>query len=590
MTVPKRLEALRIAMKKAGIDAWIVPSSDPHQSEYVANRWSGRSWISGFSGSAGTVIILADKAGLWTDSRYFLQAAAELSGSGIDLYKEGLPETPSMEAWLKSELAEGSVVGFDGAVMSVSQVNKLRDQLAGAHIQLKYDTDLLDAIWPDREAMPGNPVFLLDDSITGETCVSKVKRICEKMIAAGAQYTILPALDDIAWTFNMRGADVEYNPVAYAWAVIARDSVHLFIRENKLSADVKKKMEQDKVTLHDYDAFLPWLSKLNGAVILIDPERTNQKIRDAIPGTCTVTEKPSIAFDLKAVKNETELQGVRHAHIRDGAAMVKWLYWLENNINTGKHTEITLADKLEAFRRENDKIVGLSFTTIAGYRGNGAIVHYSAKPETAAEVKPEGLLLMDSGGQYMDGTTDITRTISLGKPTDEEKHCFTLVLKGHIDLAKAIFPKGYNGSQVDTFARAAMWADYKNYGHGTGHGVGHFLNVHEGPQRIRPENTVPLEPGMLTSNEPGIYIEGKFGIRIENLVITIVKKVNEYGTFYGFETVTLCPISLDLIDVDMLTGDEKAWLNTYHKQVYEKLSPLLNAGEKDWLKNQTRAI
>ncbi len=590
MTVPEKLVSLREQLSNSNLDAWIVPSADPHQSEYVADRWKGRTWISGFTGSAGTVVITKDKAGLWTDSRYFVQAASELKDSGITLMKEGLPETLSIEDWLKQELPEGAAIGFDGAVMSITQVKALEEKLQSKHIELESKTDLLNAIWQDRPQMPVNPIILLGDEIAGESRTSKIKRIRDKMATSNAKHCILTGLDDIAWTLNIRGKDVEYNPVAYSWVVISESSTHLFIDSNKLSDEIKNKLIQDNISIHDYADFFLFLAGLEEARVLIDPDKTSQKIRDAINSACTIIEKPSIPFDLKAIKNETELKGIRDAHIRDGAAMVKWLFWLEQNIANGPHTEVTLAEKLEEFRKAGEHYQGPSFSTIAGYNGNGAIVHYEAEAETAATVKPEGMLLLDSGGQYLDGTTDITRTISLGTPTEKQKHCYTLVLKGHIDLAKAVFPKGYNGSQVDTFSRAAIWADFMNYGHGTGHGVGHFLNVHEGPQRIRPENSVPLEIGMLTSNEPGLYFEGEFGIRIENLVITKMLKRNEFGTFYGFETVTLCPIDKSLIDKEMMTKDEIEWLNNYHLQVYKALSPLLTESETMWLKDKTLAI
>jgi len=590
MTVKEKLAALRKLMSKHKIDAWIVPSDDPHQSEYVADRWKTRAWMSGFTGSAGTVVVLADKAGLWTDSRYFLQADIELKGSGITLFKEGLPDVPSYTDWLKEELTDSSIVGFDGKVMSVSQVKGMESKLAAKKIGFLYQTDLIDQIWKDRPSIPINPAFTLEEKFSGESRTSKFNRIRAEMKKHKAQYHILSALDDIAWTFNIRGSDVEYNPVTYSYAIISQNEARLFIKSDKLTKNVEQQLMKDKVIIADYDSFFEFLGNLPESTVLLDPVKTSQKIMDSISLSCVILEVPSIPFDMKACKNETELQGIRNSHIRDGVAMVKWFYWLYNNIGKGEHTEITIADKLEEFRGKGEFFQGLSFNTIAGYKGNGAIVHYSAKPETAAKIFSEGILLIDSGGQYLDGTTDITRTITLGKPTEEEKTCFTLVLKGHINLGKLIFPKGYNGSQIDAVARTAMWEHYKNYGHGTGHGIGHFLNVHEGPQRIRPENKIPLKPGMLTSNEPGLYLEGKFGIRIENLIVTKVKKENEFGTFYGFETVTFCPICLDLVNVDMLTRDEKHWLNDYHKAVYEKLSPSLTAEEKSWLKHETKAV
>jgi len=590
MTIPERLAALRKLMTEQQIDAWIVPSDDPHQSEYVADRWKARTWLSGFTGSAGTVVVTADKAGLWTDSRYFLQAELELKDSGITLFKEDMPGVPYYKDWLKEELKENAVVGFDGKVMSVSQVRDMETKLAAKKITFVYHTDLIDLIWPDRPSIPIEPAFVLEEKYTGEGRSSKFSRIRAEMKKHKADLIILSALDDIAWTFNIRGSDVEYNPVVYGYAVVSQTETRLFIKEEKLDKNLKQELENDHVIINDYDSFFDFLSQLPEFTVLLDPGKTSQKIMDSISVSCVILDVPSIPFDLKTCKNETELEGIRNAHVRDGVAMVKWLYWLYNNIGNGEHTEITIADKLEEFRSKGDLFRGLSFNTISGYKGNGAIVHYSAKPETAARIYPEGILLVDSGGQYLDGTTDITRTITLGTPTEEEKICFTLVLKGHINLGRLVFPKGYNGSQIDALARADMWGYYMNYGHGTGHGVGHFLNVHEGPQRIRPENNVPLKPGMLTSNEPGLYMKDRFGIRIENLIVTEVRKENEFGTFYGFETVSFCPICLDLVNVSMLTADEKKWLNDYHKAVYEKLSPFLATEEQNWLKHETRAV
>ncbi len=590
MTIPEKLAALRKLMSAHKIDAWIVPSDDPHQSEYVADRWKARAWLSGFTGSAGTVVVTADKAGLWTDSRYFLQAEMELKDSGITLFKEDIPGVPYYKDWFREVLKENAVVGFDGKVMSVSQVKDLESKLAAKKISFAYHVDLIDNLWQDRPSIPGNPAFILEEKYAGESRTSKINHIRAEMKKHKADYLILSALDDIAWTLNIRGSDVEYNPVTYCYAVIAQTESRLFITEKKLNKNVNRELTDDRIIIDDYDKFFDFLTSLPESTVLLDPDKTSQKIMDSISLSCVVLETPSIPFDLKACKNETELKGIRNAHIRDGVALVKWLYWLNNHIGKEEHTEISIADKLKEFRSKGEFFQGLSFDTIAGYKGNGAIVHYSAKPETAAKIYPEGILLIDSGGQYLDGTTDITRTITLGKPTEEEKTCFTLVLKGHINLGKLVFPKGYNGSQIDVVARAAMWEFYMNYGHGTGHGVGHFLNVHEGPQRIRPENNVPLKPGMLTSNEPGLYIKGKFGIRIENLIVTTVKKENEFGTFFGFETVSFCPICLDLVNVNMLTGDEKKWLNDYHKAVYEKLGPFLSADEKNWLQHETRAV
>lgn len=590
MTVPEKLAALRTLMNKEKIDAWIVPSDDAHQSEYVAPRWKGREWLTGFTGSAGTVVVTAKEAGLWTDSRYFLQAEIQLQDSGIALFKEGLAGIPSYTQWLSEQLPENAVVGFDSQVMSVTQVQEMEGKLAAKRIFFALHTDLIDKIWSDRPGIPGNPVYILEEKFAGELRTAKFSRIRAEMRKHQADVHLLAALDDIAWTFNIRGSDVQYNPVAYCYAAITKTEARLFINKDKLAPQVQQTLVKDGVTILDYEQFSKYLAQLSKSTVLLDPGKTSQWVMDAISPFCNVLQASSIPFELKACKNETELQGIRQAHIRDGVALVKWLVWLYQNIGKQEHTEITVADKLEEFRSKGENFKGLSFDTIAGYKGNGAIVHYSATPATAAKIQPEGILLIDSGGQYLDGTTDITRTITLGKPTDEEKTSFTLVLKGHINLGRLVFPKGYNGSQIDALARAALWEHYMNYGHGTGHGIGHFLNVHEGPQRIRPENQVPLKPGMLTSNEPGLYLQGKFGIRIENLIVTELRKENEFGVFYGFETVSFCPICLDLVKVEMLTPAEKLWLNDYHKAVYAKLGPHLTPVEQEWLKRETREI
>jgi len=474
--------------------------------------------------------------------------------------------------------------------MSVTQVQELESKLASKRISFMLQADLLDRIWKDRPGVPMNPIFILEEKYAGESRGAKFNRIRAEMAAHQADVHLLAALDDIAWTFNIRGSDVSYNPVAYCYASITKSAAMLFIKSEKLTPQVKQTLAGDGVTILDYEQFFNYLAHLPQSTVLLDPGKISQRVLDAISPFCNVLQAPGIPFELKACKNATELQGIRNAHIRDGAALVKWLVWLYKHIGVDEHTEITIADKLEEFRRQGEYFKGLSFDTIAGYKGNGAIVHYSATPANAAKIEPEGILLIDSGGQYLDGTTDITRTITLGKPTDEEKTCFTLVLKGHINLGKLVFPKGYNGSQIDAIARAALWGQYKNYGPGTGHGIGHFLNVHEGPQRIRPENQVPLKPGMLTSNEPGLYLQGRFGIRIENLIVTELRCENEFGVFYGFETVSFCPICLDLVKEELLTGEEKLWLNEYHKAVYTKLSPYLTPDEQEWLKHETREI
>ena len=586
----QRIDKLRELMKKNDLSAWIIPSSDPHQSEYVAERWKSREWISGFSGSAGTVVITLNKAGLWTDSRYFLQAEHELSGSGIELFKMGLENVPTYVDWLKEELTDGDKLGFDGEVLSVAEVNTLQNGFSTKDIEFVYNADLLDKIWEDRPEIPMSQAFILEKQFSGEGRKSKINRIREKILEFHCQATLISALDDIAWTFNLRGADIDFNPVVISYAYISIDEVRLFIKEDKLPASARNILEKEGIKIFDYYEIFNFLAKLNNQTIIIDPEKLNQKLYDSISNSCDILTKQNIAFQLKCVKNKIELDGFRNAHIRDGVAMVKWLKWMEENVGKISMSEISVSDKLEEFREVGENYKGLSFSTIAGYKEHGAIVHYSATEETNKEITANGILLMDSGAQYLDGTTDITRTISLGNLDSGEKEAFTLVLKSHINLAKAIFPRGYSGAQIDSLARAALWEKGYNYGHGTGHGVGHFLNVHEGPHQIRPNNHVPLKIGMVTSNEPALYFEGQYGIRIENLIVTEKKFENEYGEFWGFETITLCPIDLKLINKSMLNNDELVWLNNYHQIVCEKLIKYLDESEKKWLLNATKQI
>ncbi len=589
MDAKEKIKALQQLMEEHKIDAWIVPTADPHQSEYVAPYWKTRTWLSGFSGSAGTLVVTRDKAGLWTDYRYFIRAEQELKGSGIELFKMKRLDVPTYTEWLCHELDEQATIGFDGNVFSVAQVEKLQDALHSKRIHLAYQQNIVAQLRKDRPQIPAKPVMLLDVKFSGESRESKFARIRQKMKAEGVHAHLISTLDEIAWVFNIRGSDVEYNPVTISYACISDQDVRLFMNSEKLSSEVKSALQADDVVFSEYHELIPYLKQLpKEMVLLVDPKKTTQAVKNAI--ACTIKEASSIAFPLKAVKNETELKGIRTAHIRDGVAMVKWLCWLDQHLGKEEYSEVTIVKPLEELRSRGEYFQGLSFYPIVGYQANGAICHYAAKPETALTIKPEGLLVIDSGAQYLDGTTDITRTLALSGATLEQQRDFTLVLKGHIALATAKFPQGTTGAQLDSFARAALWQRGMNYGHGTGHGVGHFLNVHEGPQGIRPENHVALEPGMLCSNEPGLYREGKYGIRIENLINVVASEETEFDTFYRFETVTLCPIDLDLIDASLLTLQEKTWLNTYHKTVCETLSPFLTEDEKTWLQHETRKI
>lgn len=591
MTIRERIEKLRDLMKNQEIQAWIVPSADPHQSEYVADRWKSRAWISGFTGSAGTVVIMQDKAGLWTDSRYFIQAAKELEGSGIKLFKMKVEGVPEMEEWLKNQLNDGDTVGFDGKCMSISQTNDLKEKLGGG-INFKTDLDLIDQIWQNRPPVPMAEIENYPAELCGEDRQEKIKRVREKMKEKDSDGYLITALDSVAWLYNIRGEDVEYNPVAIAYGFISDEQAYFFIKDEKMNSGMKEKLSADKIKIKDYDEIIGFLSSLNDKKVLIDPGKTSIRLKSALPDSCEIKEDTDLVTVMKAVKNETELEGFRKAHIKDGVALVKWLKWLEETAGNTALNEWKIAEKLAEFRSQQENYRGESFHPIIGYKENGAIVHYSPSKDESEKVGGEGVLLTDTGGQYFEGTTDITRTFSLGNPTKREKEIFTMVLKGHIDLAKARFPKGYTGKMIDTFAGAPLWAKGHNYKHGTGHGIGQYLNVHDGASyyQIRRSIDTELKPGMVMSNEPGCYLEGEFGVRVENIVIVTEKETTDAGTFYGFETISFCPIDLKLIEKSAMTEAEIDWLNNYHQKVYEKLEPYLSDDEKVWLKEKTKAI
>ncbi|MDR1937719.1 MAG: aminopeptidase P family protein [Tannerellaceae bacterium] len=590
----ERIAALHAAMERHGIDAYIIPSSDAHLSEYVPERWKSRRWISGFTGSAGTVVFTAGKAGLWTDSRYFLQATGELEGSGIDLYRAGLPETPSIHDFLLHELKEGATVGLDGQTSAAAGARDLERILSGKNIRLETSVDLIDEIWDDRPAIPGNPLFELPVEITGQSVRDKLDAINNRLRSAGADALLLCALDEVAWTFNIRGNDIDYNPVALAYAFVSEKETLLFVPPGKLTRDIAQHLADEGVTLADYGKIAGYLSCLPGkTAVFVDMEKTNAALFNAIPSHCKIIEGITPANELKSIKNKTEIDGFRNALLKDGIALTRFYIWLEKQLAAGGEvlTEISISEKLTSLRAEQPLYIYDSFRTICGYAGHGAIVHYNATPETDAVIRREGLLLMDSGAQYLDGTTDVTRTIALGEPTEAMKKDFTRVLKGHISLAKCKFPTGTRGSQLDILARKALWDAGINYLHGTGHGIGHCLNVHEGPQSIRmEENPVKLQPGMVMSNEPSMYRTHECGIRTENIMVVREDSQTEYGTFLSFETLTLCHIDIRLVIASMLSPREQAWLNKYHQMVYEKLSPHLTEEEKEWLKEKTKAI
>lgn len=590
-SIKERMHALRMTFPPNYIKAFIIPSTDPHLSEYVAPHWMSREWISGFTGSAGTVVVLMNEAGLWTDSRYFLQAAKELEGSGITLYKEMLPETPSITKYLSQKLKPGESVSIDGKMFSVQQVEQMKEELAAYSLQVDLFGDPLKRIWKDRPSIPNSPAFVYDIEYAGKSCEEKVAAIRAELTKKGAYALFLSALDEIAWTLNLRGNDVHCNPVVVSYLLITQDDVIYFISPEKVTKEVNEYLKEQHVKLKNYDEVETYLNTFTGRNILIDPKKTNFAIYSAINPECNIIRGESPVALLKAIRNEQEIAGIHAAMQRDGVALVKFLKWLEEAVPSGKETELSVDRKLHEFRAVQPLYMGESFDTIAGYKEHGAIVHYSATPESDVPLQPKGFLLLDSGAQYLDGTTDITRTIALGELTEEEKTDYTLILKGHIALAMAKFPVGTRGAQLDVLARMPIWKYGMNFLHGTGHGVGHFLSVHEGPQSIRMnENPVVLQPGMVTSNEPGVYKAGSHGIRTENLTLVCKDKEGMFGDYLKFETITLCPICKKGIVKEMLTNEEIEWLNNYHQIVYEKLSPNLNEEEKVWLQEATASI
>ena len=592
--IPERIAALREAMKQHKIDAYIIPTSDPHMSEYPADCWKYREWISGFTGSAGTVIITADKAGLWTDSRYFLQASTQLEGTGIELFKMMLPETPTIPEFLTHELKEGQTVGLNGETYRLADARSLEKALAEKEIKLNTNASLIDPIWKERPAIPEAPMFEMPIELSGKSTEDKLIDINKMLHKAGADCTILSALDEVAWTFNIRGTDVAYNPVVISYAFVSEKESVLFVNPKKIPAEIAEHLKKEGVTLADYGMLATFLSRLPERTrVFIDSKRTNVAIYNALPKSSILIEGTSPANHLKSIKNETEIKGFRNAVLKDGIAMTKFYFWLEKMLKAGeKVTELSAAAKLTALRSEQPQYVMDSFASISSYGPHGAVVHYSPTPETDTELKTDSLYLLDSGAQYLDGTTDITRTIALcDEPSEQMKKDFTRALKGTIGIAKCKFPAGIRGCLIDAFARKALWDAGINYLHGTCHGIGHCLNVHEGPQSIRmEENPVILEPGMVMSDEPAIYRPGEYGIRTENMILIREDSETEFGKFLGFETLTLCYIDTKLVIPSMLSVREHAWLNKYHQMVYDLVSPHLTEEEKAWLKEKTAEI
>jgi Xaa-Pro aminopeptidase len=587
-----RIQNLRTKMAANGIDVCIVPGSDAHISEYLADHWKVRDYLCGFTGSAGTLVVGADCACLWTDSRYYLQADVELADTGVKLVKEGLPDVPDYIDWISANLSPGSKVAINATCFPVEKVRSMEQALRKKQIHLETKYTLAEDVWETRPAIPDTPVREHADKYNGRTRKEKIELVRQQLKEKGGTHYVTGALDEIAWLMNLRGDDISYNPVFHAFLIISQDYVSLFINPNKLTSAIGKKLSNENIRINLYQHIYNHLGDLpDHAVVCMDSNRNNWALFEAIPKSIPRIEGTGIITQLKAIKTGTEIENIRQTMAQDGVAMVKFLKWLEEEVPGGRVTELSASEQLTRFRAENPEFQGKSFSTISGYEAHGAIVHYHVSPEFDAKLESKGVYLVDSGGQYPTGTTDITRTIALGPIHEQVKTDYTLVLKGHIALAKAVFPKGTRGVHLDALARRPLWEARLNYGHGTGHGIGFFLNVHEGPQSIRSQdNGIEIEPGMISSNEPGVYRAMEYGIRIENLILTKEAGESDFGTFFEFETLTLCPIDLSLVSTEMLSTGEKEWLNNYHQRVFEKLSPLLNKEEQAWLKQKTTPI
>lgn len=590
--INQRLESLREVMRREHLSAFIFPSTDAHQSEYVADHWQGRTWISGFNGSAGTAVVTMKSAALWTDSRYFLAAEEQLKGTEFQLMKLKIEGTPTISEWLAQELqGENAEVGLDGMVNSYHEtMGLIADLRKSGGITVRTNFDPLGLIWTDRPAIPGNPVEIQPMEFAGESVASKISRIRTALRQRHADGMLISALDDIAWTLNLRGTDVHCVPVFVSYLLISSQQVSLYVDSAKINDEVKAYLTENGISLYPYNKVAEGLERYSEYNILLDGDETSYflwktvKCQEIIAGNSPVPA-------MKAQKNDREIAGFRQAMLRDGVAMVKFLRWLKPAVEVGGQTEISIDRKLTSLRAEQHLFRDISFDTIAGYQAHGAIVHYEATPETDVALKPEGLILIDSGAQYQDGTTDITRTIALGPVTEEMKHVYTLVLKGHIQLELAKFPDGASGTQLDALARECMWREGYNYLHGTGHGVGAYLSVHEGPHQIRMEwKPTPLRAGMTVTDEPGLYLSGKFGVRIENTLLIKDYQTTEFGKFLQMESLTLCPIDLTPVDFSMLQPEEIEWLDTYHRDVFEKLSPYLEGEDLEWLREATRPV
>lgn len=582
---------LREEMKKNNVTHYIIPSSDAHQSEYVAEYYQGRAYVSGFTGSAGTLLVGNENAKLWTDGRYFIQANNELNGSGIDLMKMRNPGVLTLEEYIAENIKCDDVLGFDGRVISANQYKDLLKICDKNGFKIEMSKDLLEGFWDNRPELSKEEIFIHEVKFTGKTAKEKISEVRSEMVKCEAKNYIITSLDDIAWLFNIRGNDISFNPVALAYALITDKTATLYIDKNKVNEDTMKVLNNEGIEVCDYEDIEKATSNIKESVV-IDPQKVSAKLYSLIKEEVKIIEKLNITTTLKAIKNDVEIANMENSQVRDGVAMVKFIKYLKENVGKEEMTELSVSDELLGFRAEGENFKGASFGTIAGYKDHAAMMHYSASEESAYEIKPEGMLLVDSGGQYYDGTTDITRTFIMGEVSYEEKRDFTLVLQGHIALTVAKFLKGSSGMNLDILARRPLWQHGMDYKCGTGHGVGYFLNVHEGPQGIRPEgNTTVLEPGMIITNEPGVYKEGKHGIRTENTLLVVKDTISEeFGEFYKFETISYCPIDLNGVVVEMLSSEEKQWLNNYHETVFNKLSPFLNEEEVKFLKEETRAI
>jgi Xaa-Pro aminopeptidase len=589
--IRQRIKALRLELLKRNLDAWYISGTDPHNSEYLPDRWQTRAFISGFTGSYGVVVVTQEEAGLWTDSRYFIQADEQLKGSGIKMYKLRVPDAVLPEVWLSKKLDPGSKVGFDPQTVSVSGFRNLDNCLKSAGISMVETPDLFEKIWENRPAWPQEKIFEMKQEHAGLSRKEKKDLLIAELKKYEADFQVITALDELAWLFNLRGSDIPYNPVFTGYGIAGKNEWILFTDPVKLPGELKIHLEKDKINLSGYTEFPAWLRAVKGKKILIDPGSANYSVYNLVQSDNKIAEEMSVVSWLKARKNKTELDGFREAMKKDGAALVEFLFWLRENVEKGTVTEYTAGRKLAEFRALQKDFKGESFAPIVGYKAHGAIVHLSVDETNALPLKPEGMLLFDSGGQYLQGTTDVTRTVALGEVSPQQKTDFTLVLKGFIALTQARFPIGTKGCHLDLLARKALWEHGLNYGHGTGHGVGHFLNVHEGPMSIRQEyNEVSILPGMVLSNEPGLYREGEYGIRTENMMACVEKETTGFGQFLGFETLTLCPIDTRLIDFGLFSEKERNWLNNYHSEVRRQLKPLVRKELVDFLEELTEEI